>query len=103
MRVDACIFAHGQVSSVLTFDSENMLAFEPLAIVWGDGLESTCTLHLDACELRFAPPEDGDLAPLVAWFRRWFDEATIAPRPTSSPAVSRTRSRGPKRKATTGC
>ena len=74
-RVDACVFADGQVAGVMTFDSESMLAFEPLAIVWGDGLDVDLQpFTWDACELRFRPPDDGDLGPLTEWFRRWFDE-----------------------------
>jgi hypothetical protein len=75
-RVDACVFADDVITNLVHFDSEEMLAFEPLSLVWGDGLDvDLYPFTWDACELRFTPPEDDDLGPLVAWFQRWFDEA----------------------------
>jgi hypothetical protein len=74
-RVDACVFAGDALARTLHFDAEQLLAFESLSLVWGDGLD--VDLHpftWDACELRFASPERDDPAPLVAWFQRWFDE-----------------------------
>ena len=74
-RADACVFADEVIAGLVHFDSEEMLAFEPLSLVWGDGLDvDLYPFTWDACELRFTPPEDDDLGPLVAWFRRWFDE-----------------------------
>jgi hypothetical protein len=73
--VDACAFSEGEVASTLSFRSEQMLTFDPLSLVWGDGLQ--VELHpftWDDCELRFAPPVDGELGALTRWFRRWFDE-----------------------------
>ncbi len=75
-RVDACAFSEGEAASVLSFGSERMLTFDPLTLVWGDHLD--VELHpftWDDCELRFAPPSDGDLGALTRWFRHWFDEA----------------------------
>jgi hypothetical protein len=75
-RVDACVFAGDEMAGVVHIDSEEMIGFEPLSLIWGDGLDVELNpFTWDACELRFQPPDDGDLAPLAAWFRRWFDEA----------------------------
>ena len=74
-RVDACVFADDAPARTLRFDSEKLLSFESLSLVWGDGLK--VDLHpftWDACALRFASPGRADLGPLLAWFRRWFDE-----------------------------
>jgi hypothetical protein len=74
-RVDACVFAGDAMARLLQFESEELLSFEPLSLVWGDGLDvDLYPFTWDACELRFALPTDKDLDPLLAWFWRWFDE-----------------------------
>jgi hypothetical protein len=74
-RVDLCVFDGQRVVDVVEVDSEDLVDFEPVTFVWGEGLEVTLRpFTWDCCDLRLpgAPSDDG-LGALSAWFWRWFD------------------------------
>jgi hypothetical protein len=74
LRVDLCIFERGQAVDVVRIDAETMLSFDPVVFQWGEALE--VELHpftWDHCQLRFGEPDNGHVAALATWFRRWFD------------------------------
>jgi hypothetical protein len=76
VRVDLCVFDGRRVVDVVRVDSEELVEFEPVIFVWGEGLEVTLRpFTWDRCDLRLSgPPSDDGLGALSAWFWRWFDE-----------------------------
>jgi hypothetical protein len=76
MRRDFVLLEHDQVKESVSFDTENMLGFEPVRLRWNDRVDVDVEpFQWNNVRLALRPPRPlTALAPIKRWFDAWFEE-----------------------------
>ena len=83
MRLDLVTVTEGTADQSVAIDTEGMLGFAPISFDWSDHLR----VHLkpfqwNSCPVELTSDRDfGELAPLVSWFEKWFNEREKSDKP----------------------
>ncbi len=75
-RLDLAILRGGECVDSVTVDTEAMLSFDPVEFTWEGRLRvELAGFQWNMCPLALSPaPSAEQLAALVGWFERWFEE-----------------------------
>jgi hypothetical protein len=75
LRGDVFVVDDGQPAESCRVDSESVLLFEPIRLVWGNVVQVRVTpFPWDGCDVRvIGIPSSTDWARLRDWFDKWFD------------------------------